>query len=475
MASLFLLNSLSRRKEKFLPLKEGKAGVYSCGPTVYDYASIGNFRTYTLTDTLVRTLKFQDFDVVFVMNITDVGHLTGDNLGDADLGEDRIEKAARKERRTAWDIANFYTEAFLRDYEKLNLTPPDKLVKATDHIKEQIELIKKLEEKGFTYRISDGIYFDTVVFERKTGEKYGKLSTMDVLKEGARVETNPEKKNPRDFALWKFSSKNEKRQMEWNSPWGVGFPGWHIECSAMSMKYLGETFDIHVGGEDLRQIHHPNEIAQAEAATGKPFVKYWLHVTFLTVNGEKMSKSLGNVFTVSDIEEKGFDPLALKYLYLTAHYRDTLNFTWEALSASQKALDNLRGQLLSFKSENQRTMLSLEKSAKVEIYRNRFLAEINNDLNTPKALAVLWEMIKSNIPSYDKYELAIYFDEILGLKLAEIVQFEIPQEIQELVDEREILRKEGNFEKADEIRKKIEEKGFKVEDTSKGARIKKKR
>lgn len=477
MSDIYLTNSLTRKKEKFEPLNPPNVGMYTCGPTVYDFASIGNFRTYITADILVRTLKINGYEVNYVMNITDVGHLTGDNLGDADLGEDRIEKSARVQGKTAWEIASYYTDAFLKDYEKLNLTKPSFLPKATEHIKEQIALVKKLEEKGLTYKITDGIYFDTEKFEKETGKKYGELSTLDAIKEGARVEPNPEKKNPRDFALWKFSPSTgsglPKRQMEWDSPWGVGFPGWHLECSAMSMKYLGETFDIHIGGEDLRQIHHPNEIAQSEGATGKTFVKYWLHTTFLQVDGKRMGKSLGNVYTLTDIEKKGFDPSSLKYLFLTAYCRDTLNFTWEALSSAGTALNKLRERLRVLKGEKERTTLSQEKETKIAGFREEFILAINDDLNTAKGLAVLWGMLKSSIPSSDKYDLALYFDEVLGLGLSEAssLKLEIPVEVKKLIEEREELRKEGKFKKADKKREEIEAKGFILNDTSEGTKV----
>jgi cysteinyl-tRNA synthetase len=274
MADIYLTNSLTRTKEKFTSIVPEKVGFYTCGPTVYSFATIGNFRTYTTADILNRVLKYNGYDVTYIMNITDVGHLTGDNEGDADTGEDRMEKAAKREQKDIWEIAKMYTDSFLKEYKLLNLLPPQQFTKATDHIKEQISLIEDLEKKGFTYITHDGVYFDTKAFEEKTGKIYGELSTLDQIKEGARVEANPEKKNPRDFALWKFSPKNEKRQMEWESPWGVGFPGWHIECSAMSMKYLGETFDIHAGGEDLQSTHHPNEIAQSEAANSEVYLSY---------------------------------------------------------------------------------------------------------------------------------------------------------------------------------------------------------
>lgn len=440
--------------------------MYTCGPTVYNYATIGNFRTYEMADLLLRTLKFNGYKVDYIMNLTDVGHLTGDNLGDADTGEDRMVKEAEKERKTAWEIASEYTDAFLSDFHKLDLLDPTKFVKATDHIEEQISLVKTLEEKGLTYKTSDGIYFDTVAYEKNTGYKYGELSNLDQIKEGARVEINPEKKNPRDFALWKFSPEGVKRDMEWDSPWGVGFPGWHVECSAMSMKYLGNTFDIHTGGEDLKSTHHPNEIAQSQGATGKKFVDYWVHGAFLTIDGGRMGKSLGNAYTISDIEKKGFSALDLRYFYLSGKYNEPLNFTWEALTASHNSLEKLKAQAVSLRSQDDRSALSPEKDAKITQYRNDFLMAINDDLNTPKALAAVWSMLGSNIPSADKYDLLMNFDEILGLKLSEVTfsKVQIPNDIQELIQKREGLRKEGKFDEADKIRDQIISRGFNIGD-----------
>lgn len=472
---LILYNSLTRKKEEFAPISPPSVGMYTCGPTVYDYSSIGNFRTYVTSDILRRVLTYNGYKVKSVMNITDVGHLTGD----ADEGEDKIEKAAKKERKTAWDIAKFYTEAFLEDMKKIGILEPDFIPKATEHIKEQIELIQKLEAKDFTYKTSDGIYFDTAGYETETGTEYGKLSTMDEIKAGARIEANLEKRDPRDFALWKFSMEPGKRHMEWESPWGLGFPGWHIECSAMSMKYLGESFDIHVGGEDLRQTHHPNEIAQSEGATGKPFVKYWVHVTFLLVDGQRMGKSIGNVYTVSDIEEKGFDPRSLRYLYLTAHYRDPLNFTWESLAAAQSAFEKLAQKLAEFRQESRKT-LSQDKSVKIDQYQREFANALNDDLSTPKAIAVLWEAAKSNMPAQDKYDLIMNFDDVLGIGLRDKTEAVLKtlglekrvEGLTELLAQRDELRRQGKFDEADKIREKIREIGFEIDDMPGGARVK---
>jgi len=461
-----LYNSLSRQLEEFTPINPPKVGMYTCGPTVYDYPTIGNYRTYTMADFLLRSLKFVGYEVNYVMNLTDVGHLTGDNLGDADTGEDRLEKAAKRENKTAWDVAKFYSDDFLQSFEKLNLIKPNVIAFATEHIQEQIDLVKKLEANGFTYKIDDGIYFDVSSYEAK-GIKYGELSNLDQIKEGARVEPNPQKKDPRDFALWKFSPNGPKRDMEWNSPWGVGFPGWHIECSAMSMKYLGEQFDIHTGGEDLRSTHHPNEIAQSEGATAKvPFVKYWIHGAFLTVDGGRMGKSLGNAYTLHDLAEKGFDALDLRYFYMTGAYRKQINFTFDALTAAQSARRKLNELVSTYKDASERTILSNEKNDKVSEFTQKFKAALEADLNMPQALAVAWEVVKSNIPDYDKYDLLISFDEVLGLKLGEFIinNVQFTNEDKQLLAKREELRKQGKFEEADKIRQKIAQKGFIMKD-----------
>jgi len=404
------------------------------------------------------------------MNLTDVGHLTGDNEGDSSQGEDRLEKASKKEGRTAWDIAKGYSDEFVEQMKLLNIAMPDVVCKATEHIPEQITMIKKLESKGFVYRIADGIYFDTVKFE-SMGFKYGELSTLDQIKFGARLEPNPEKKDPRDFALWKFSPEGgTRRQMEWQSPWGVGFPGWHIECSAMSTKYLGDQFDIHVGGEDLRSTHHPNEIAQAEGATGKhPFVKTWVHGAFLLVDGGRMGKSLGNAYTVSDVVAKGFDPLALRYFYMTGHYRRQINFTWDSLQSAATALAKLREIYQNAKAdEGSRTELSVEKMSKIENYQREFDEAIKNDLNMPEALASVWAVAKSNIPNYDKVDLLTQFDRVLGLNFNKEVDMKIdekvPEQVEKLIEQREAVRKMRNFAEADKIRMDIEKLGYRVED-----------
>ncbi len=461
---LRIYNSLDRKIEEFKPITPPNVRMYTCGPTVYSFAHIGNFRTYTVSDFLIRALKKNGYNVQYIMNLTDVGHLTGDNLGDADTGEDRLEKAARKEGKTAWDVARFYTEAFIEDYKKLNLIEPELFAKATDHIEDQIDLVKELEEKGYTYRTTDGIYFDTTKFPN-----YGKMSDLKDIKEGARVEVNEEKKNPRDFALWKFSPEDEKRHMEWESPWGLGFPGWHIECSAMSMKYLGPHFDIHAGGIDLKQTHHPNEIAQSEAATGKKFVNYWVHTAFVLVQGERMSKSLGNNYRLYDLEKEGFLPLALRYLYLQTHYRQEMNFTFPALEAAQNALQRLAETVAVWD----------EPQGYVQEYEEKFMEAINDDLNTPKALSIMWELVHSDNPTAQKAGSLFRMDDILGLGLREgglkirREEANVPQNILDMVREREELRKIQKFAMADQMRNKIEKLGYEIEDTAKGTRVRK--
>lgn len=460
---IYLTNSLTRKKEKFEPINAPYVGMYTCGMTVYDYAHIGHGRKYVTDDILKRVLTVNGYKVKHVQNVTDVGHL----VSDADEGEDKLEKGAVKQGKTVWEVAEYFTKNFYDSMDKLNIIRPDVICKATDHIKEQIDLVSKLVEKGFAYNTPEAVYFDVTKFD-KYGEAFGQKLEDKKIAVRSDVQTGEYKKHPADFALWfKRVGRFKNHAMHWTSPWGDGFPGWHIECSAMSMKYLGEQFDIHTGGEDHLSIHHPNEIAQSEAATGKtPFVKYWLHTAFLMVGGKKMSKSLGNFYTIEDVEKKGFDPLSLRYLYLGAHYRDPLNFTWESLEASQKALEKLKSQVSSLKLEKERTILSREKEVKIIEFRNRFDLAIADDLNTAKALAVLWEVLKSNIPSSDKYDLALSFDEVLGLNLSENVIVEIPEYIKELMEKREQLRREKKFEESDKIRKQIEDAGYSVKDSA---------
>jgi len=420
---LYLYNSLTRQKELFTPINSTSGvGLYTCGITAYDYAHIGNGRKYVMDDILRRTLELNGYKVNHVQNVTDVGHL----VSDADDGEDKLEKGAKKQGKTVWEVAEFFTKNFYEMMDLLNNKRPTTICRATDHIKEQIELIEKLFKNGYAYDTEEAVYFDTAKFV-----DYGKMfgQKLEDKKTGARseVRTDKNKHNNADFALWFKRVGNFKDHvMHWESPWGDGFPGWHIECSAMSMKYLGEQIDIHTGGEDHLSIHHPNEIAQSEGATGKkPFSKFWMHVSFLIVDGTKMSKSLGNFYTISDIVNKGVDPIALRYLYLSAHYKKPMNFTWESLESASRGLRNLKLQIDSIAPRanyklSSRNVLSTEKDIKIQEYANRFKEAINDDLNTSKAMAVMFEMLKSNIPSEDKYDLAISFDEVLGLDLKDL-------------------------------------------------------
>jgi cysteinyl-tRNA synthetase len=470
--SMKFLNTMGRKKQAFKPLKDKLVSIYSCGPTVYDYAHIGHFRAYVFVDVLKRALEFNGLKVKHVMNITDVGHLTSD----ADTGEDKVEKKARLEHKSAWEIADFYTKDFFSAMDKLNVQRPGIICKATDHIREMIDFIKKIEKKGYTYRTSDGIYFDTSKLA-----SYGKIAGLNKkkigeLKAGARVEFSAEKKNVTDFALWKFSPRDSKRQMEWSSPWGVaGFPGWHIECSVMSMKYLGDRFDIHTGGVDHINIHHADEIAQSEAITGKNPANFWLHNDFVMVNGEKMAKSKQNFLRLTDIEGKGFESLALRYLFLTAHYRSKMNFTWESIKAAQEALKTLREHVIILKKADK----TKTKKGRVEEYRKEFLNAVNDDLNTPEGLRILWKLLRQekNMSNNDKLKLLLEFDKVLGLNLksAKSEKVEVDKEVRELVEEREIARKSRDFAKADSIRKRLEsEFGIILEDSPEGVRIKRK-
>jgi len=449
-----LYNTLTRKKEVFKPIHRGFVGIYSCGPTVYWYQHIGNLRTYIFSDILKRVLIFNKFKVKQIINVTDVGHLTSD----ADTGEDKIERAAKKEGKTAREIADYYFKIFREDLKKLNILEPNAWPKASENIKEQIALIKRLEEKGFTYRTNDGIYFDTSKFK-----DYGKLARLkkESIKAGKRIAVG-EKRHNTDFALWKFSEKPGIRQQEWDSPWGLGFPGWHIECSAMSMKYLGEHFDIHTGGQDHIQIHHTNEIAQSEAATGKPFVNYWLHGAWLLFKGEKISKSLGGLYTLTELENLGFKPMAFRYLCLTTHYRKPLNFTIEKLKSAQVSYQRLKNIISKIKEDKKINREYLEK----------FKEAINNDLDMPIALRVLWHLLRDK-KAIGKIRTIKEMDKVLGLDLLNKEKIIIPKEIKKLIDQREKLRKERNFKEADEIRNKINKLGFIIEDTKKGVVVKK--
>jgi len=463
---LRLYNTLKRKKEIFKPIKAGHVGMYVCGPTVYYYAHIGNFRAYFLADTLRRILRLNNYQVKHVMNLTDVGHLTSDG----DEGEDKIEKEAEKEKKTPKQIADFYSKIFFDDAGKLNIERPEVVCKATEHIKEMINLIEKLEKRGYAYLGRNGnVYFDTGKFKN-----YGQLAKLNLedLKAGARIEVDTNKKNARDFVLWfvEKGSKYKEHTLKWKSPWGEGWPGWHIECSAMSMKYLGETFDIHTGGEDHIPVHHTNEIAQSEGATGKKFVNYWVHTSFLQFNSEKISKSKGKIFRLSDLTDKGYSPMDLRYFYLSGHYRKPLNFTWENLESAKNANRRLKNIISNMKKSSDKT-----NKKNIELAKKQFLEIMNDDLNTSKALSYLWEILREDrLNNSEKYGLAIEFDKALGLKLDEEEEIEIPEEIKNLVNERNEAREKKNFKKADEIREKINKLGFVIEDTERGSEAKKK-
>ncbi len=475
-----LYNTLTRQIDVVEPIQPPRVGLYACGLTVYDFTHLGHLRKYTMDDVLIRTLRRAGYQVTFVQNVTDVGHLTSDS----DTGEDKLEKGARKYGKTAWDVAKEFEEYFWRSMDAMGNVRPDVSCRATEHIPEQLEMVKTLEAKGFAYVIDDdGVYFDTSKLD-----DYGKLALIDIeqLREGARVERVAGKRNPTDFALWKFERPGENRAMAWPSPWAErSFPGWHIECSAMSMKYLGEQFEIHTGGIDHINVHHTNEIAQAEAATGKkPFVKYWVHHNFLRVDGEKMSKSLGNFFTIDDIEKRGLSPRALRLLFLTTHYRSEMNFTWGNLEGMQKTWERLIRQVVQLKAETGRTTLSEEKLDQLNEYRQRFVTAMENDLDTPTAVAVMWEMLKSNIPSPDKYDLLIELDELMGLGLRQADSYlaeieakhhaqsvrveELSAELQQVVQDRQTARANQDWAAADAARDTLLAAGYTIKDTPQG-------
>jgi len=455
---LKLFNTLTRKKQVFKPIIQGKVGIYSCGPTVYWYQTIGNLRTYLFSDILKRVLIFNGFKVKQVMNVTDVGHLTSD----ADSGDDKMERAAAKEGKKASDIANFYLEVFKKDFKKLNISEPDIWCKATEHIQEQIDIIKTLEKKGFIYRTSDGIYFDTSKLK-----DYGKLARLDIenLQAGARIDLG-DKKNKTDFALWKFSEEPGKRQQEWQSPWGLGFPGWHIECSAMSMKYLGNTFDIHTGGIDHIPVHHTNEIAQSEAATGKKFVNYWVHGAFLTFKGEKVSKSKGGLYTISELEELGFKPLDYRFMCLLTHYRSSLEFSIDNLTAAKNGLEGLKNRILN---------LSVNAPGNEgEKYLKDFAKAVEDDLNMPRALQVLQKLLKDEkVSGKAKFSIIEKMDSVFGLDLLKKEKISVPSDVQKLAEERWQAKKIKNFKLADELREKVLKMGFAIADSSEGYEVKK--
>lgn len=445
-----LYNTAARKLDEFSPIDGAKVRIYSCGPTVYWNQHLGHMYAYVQWDCLVRALRYEGYDVDWVMNITDVGHLTSDE----DTGEDKMEKGAKRENMTVWQIAEKYIDQFKDSMRLLNIQEPNVLCRATDHIQDQIELIKKIEANGFTYKTQTGLVFDTSKFP-----DYAKFARLNLEKQkaGARVEEDKEKRQPWDFLLWVTNQPNHI--MKWESPWRVGFPGWHIECTAMSVKYLGEPYDIHTGGKEHIPVHHTNEIAQAFGAFGHPIVNYWLHNEWLVINGEKMSKSLGNMVTMQNVIAKGYDPLAHRYLILNSHYRTGLNFTWETLDSAQTALFRLRDRVNNLQKEEGWNIGCAQ-------YEEEFMAALNDDLNLPAALAVVWKMLDDkDLADKAKLVSVLRFDDVLGLEMTKKqVAKQISPEAAKLIAERKKLRAEKKFAEADKIRVQLEEKGVKVED-----------
>ncbi len=457
-----LYNTLTKKKEKFEPIDSKEVRIYSCGPTVYKDATIGNMRTNIFQDVLRRVLKYNGYKIKHAMNITDVGHL----VSDGDDGEDKMLKSAREEKKTPLQIAEHYTKLFFEDLEELNIEVPEIICKATEHINEMLEYVKSLIENGYAYETSTAIYFDISKLD-----KYPILSNIDIEKQkaGARVEVDEEKKNPSDFALWIKAPENHL--MKWDSPWGLSYPGWHIECSAMGQKYLGDEFDIHTGGIDLVPTHHENEIAQSKGKCGKMPAKYWIHGEYLLIDGGKMSKSLGNAYLIKDIKEKGYDPISYKLFSYSCHYRNKLNFTWDGIESASKSLEKLRNSYqTNLKGNDELTSSDLEKLKEAE---EKFHKAINDDLNMPLAMSFVWEVAK-----YDKKNLQIAkllekFDTVLGIKIdkmniEEDQSEEIEQEIIDLLEQRKIARENKDWAKSDEIRDIINRKGYIVKDTKEG-------
>jgi cysteinyl-tRNA synthetase len=463
--TLVLYNTASRKKEIFYTQEPLKVKMYCCGPTVYNYAHIGNLRTYIFEDFLRRALEYLDYDVKHVVNITDVGHLTSD----ADTGEDKIEKGARREGKTVWEIAELYTDEFKKDWNRLNLVSPTLWPKATEHIAEQIDLVKTLEKKDFTYRIEDGIYFDTSKFSR-----YADFAQLDVdhQEAGIRVAVAEGKRYPTDFALWKFSPKDQKRVMEWDSPWGTGFPGWHLECSAMAMKHLGATLDIHCGGTDHIRVHHTNEIAQSECTTGQTFSRFWLHGGWLLESKEesstKMSKSREEFVRLETLVENGFDPLDYRYFCMTAHYRNYLTFSWESLKSARESLISLRKKCQPLVAQAVKIDSDMARD-----WLDKFISAVCDDLNLPQALGVMNLMVKDmDLMEGEKGALIKEFDKILGLDLEKADEqsdvCELDEDLLSLLQEREEARKNRDFQRADEIRDIFMERGLILKDGKEG-------
>ena len=474
-----LYNTLTKKQEAFIPLHRGKATMYTCGPTVYNYAHIGNFRAYLTADILRRFLEYSGYEVKHVKNITDVGHLTSDS----DTGEDKIEATAKKKKLDPYEISYFYTKKFLEDEARLNILPAHKYPRATAHIQEMIKAIASLIKKGYAYEKNGNVFFDVTRFK-----DYGKLSgnTLGKLKQGARIEPHPDKKNPFDFALWKKAEKDHI--MRWESPWSVGYPGWHIECSVMSMEYLGETLDIHTGGEDNIFPHHEDEIAQSESLTGKPFVHYWAHTSWLLVDNEKMSKSKGNFYTLRDLVKLGYSPMAFRLLVLQSHYKSHLNFTRGAMDAAQEGLQKIYDftETMLLSGEHEKGGASPQTIRRlINEYEKKFIEALNGDLNTPQAVAVLFDFIReiNNLTPLRKreakpiYKFILHLDRVLGLGMDKVGQKkqEVPEEIKRMTEEREKAREAKDFAQADNLRKEIKKAGFLIRDTKEGAILTKKR
>ena len=459
---LYFYNTLTREKNIFKPINSNEVKIYSCGPTVYKDATIGNMRTSIFQDVLRRMLRYNGYKIKHVMNITDVGHL----VSDGDEGEDKMLKSAREEHKTPLEIAEHYTQLFFNDLKDLNVERPEIVCKATEHIKEMLEYVKELVENGYAYETSTAIYFDISKLD-----KYPVLSNLNLKeqKAGARIDVDTEKRNPYDFALWIKAPENHL--MKWDSPWGPSYPGWHIECSAMGRKYLGEQFDIHTGGIDLIPTHHENEIAQSKGACGKIPANYWMHGEYLLINGGKMSKSLGNTYLVKDIKEKGYNPLVYKLFSYSSHYRNKLNFTWEGIESASKSLERL-------KNGYQNHLKGTDKVDEeiINKYEEKFHEAINDDLNMPSAMGVVWEVIRNEDKSPSLAKLLLKFDTVLGLKIDEnnSKNEELPEEILELVEQRKVARENKDWNKSDELRDLITEKGYIVKDTKQGQEVSKK-
>ncbi len=457
---IYFYNTLTRKKEEFKPAEGNTVRIYTCGPTVYKDATIGNMRTFIFMDNLRRVLKYNGYQLKHVMNLTDVGHL----VSDGDEGEDKMIKSAREEGKTPLEIAEYYTKLFFRDLDRLDVDMPEIICKATDYIQEMLEYVEALMKNGYAYETSTAIYFDVSKLDA-----YGLLSGIDVRKQkaGARVDVDPEKRNPYDFALWIKAPENHL--MKWDSPWGPSYPGWHIECSTMSRIHLGDQFDIHTGGVDLIPTHHENEIAQSKGRTGKIPARFWMHQEFLLINGGKMSKSLGNVYLLQDLIDKGYEPLVYKYFCYTAHYRSRLNFTWEGMDAAQKSLANLRESYQKHKAGEEKI-----DTAQIQEWEKRFLEAINDDINMPSAMGVVWEVAKYPLKSKELADLLLKFDQVLGLEIDKIKQDEsIPTEVLELVKQRKQAREDKNWAQSDVLRDQIKALGYQVEDTKEGMKIEK--